>query len=402
MQSLKIRIEGDYWDSYIYMGRLYLWTFDNDLLIVNWDDLVLSKFDIYSEEFISDIFRQSHAFHNEFILKIMKINSVHNIISNLMDNYANKELTISINELNEYLYSKQKSPFKYLTIDMDIFNKKIYAATEEGLFSSTAHRSLNEKYLVSSRPQKLWDNKLFSINASGFGQISLSGGQTGLYEYNNNIDNIVPNSSIVENNIIQVSNKHSTFSNYSFISLYNSSTVESAELELYRWSERNNFNNAKKYFREYYKKFTEEEIFGQSSTNGLSWGLQDKIYRATSNGGLEIVSFDNNNEDESYFSNVKQVHLQEWKGKVVGGGVSHFGTIIECENALVVHHDNNTFTNISGAITKWRTFPRAKNYFNQLHVIHDNCLEVHAFYDDCLNRVGSQEYKIKYIDKYLK
>jgi len=44
MQSIKISIEGDYWDSYIYMGRLYLWTFNNDLLIVNWNQLISSIF----------------------------------------------------------------------------------------------------------------------------------------------------------------------------------------------------------------------------------------------------------------------------------------------------------------------------------------------------------------------
>jgi hypothetical protein len=291
-----------------------------------------------------------------------------------------------------------------LTTDLEIFNKKIYAATEDGFFTSTAHRSLSEKYLVSSRPKKLWDNRLFSINASGFGQISLSGGDTGLYEYNRNQENIVQGLKKVDENIVQISESHSTFSNYSFISLYNSSTIEKAELELFNWNDTSSSQifNGQKYVRKFSKKFTEDQIFRNNTNNGLSWGRQDKIYRANELGELEVVSFNNSNEDENYFSDVNKIYLQKWNGKVLGGGASHIGTIIECENALVVLHDNDGFTNIPGSVTKWRTFPRAKNYFNQLHVIQDNSLEIYAFYNDYLNNANMQEFKIKYIDKYLK
>lgn len=402
MQPLKISIEGDYWDSYIYMGRLYLWTFDNDLLIINWDQLIAHLFNNIAEEFISDIFTKSHTFHNESILKIMKIEQVNNVISSMFESFSNKNLVIKKDKIQDFIYKIQASPFKDLTSDLEIFNKKIYAATDEGFFSSTAHRSLNEKYLVSSRPQKLWDNKLFSINASGFGQISLSGGDTGLYEYNNNEENIVQELKKVDTKIIQISESHSTFSNYSFISLYNSSTIGNAELELFNWNNSNQIFNSNKYIRKFSKKYTEKQIFGNSTQKGLSWGLQDKIYRANDEGGLEVVSFNNNDEDENYFSNVNKIHLQKWKGKVIGGGVSHIGTIVECENALVILHNNNDFTNISGSVTKWRTFPRAKNYFNQLHVIKDNYLEIYAFYNDFFNDLNTQEFRIEYIDKYLR
>lgn len=405
MQPLKISIEGDYWDSYIYMGRLYLWTFDNDLLIVNWDQLIEYLFRDRGGEFISDIFTKSHSFHNESIVKIMNIEEVHRIISSLFANFQNKELVVTEEEIQNFLYAKQSSPFKSLTSDLEIFNKKIYAATEEGFFSSTAHRNLKEKYLVSSRTKKLWDNRLFSINASGFGQISLSGGDTGLYEYNNNEENVVQGMKEVDNKIIQISENHSTFANYSYISLYNSSAIGAAELELFNW-ESDNVNlghmfNERKYKREFSEKFTEEQIFRSSSRSGLSWGLQDKIYRANEEGELEVVSF-NNYEEENYFSSPKKIRLQEWKGKVIGGGVSHVGTIVECENALVIICDNTNFVNIPGSITKWRTFPRAKNYFNQLHVVQDECLEIYAFYSDFLNKVSAQEFQIKYIDKYLR
>ena len=40
MQPVKINIEGNYFDCQIYSGRLYLWTFDGDLKVIDWNALV--------------------------------------------------------------------------------------------------------------------------------------------------------------------------------------------------------------------------------------------------------------------------------------------------------------------------------------------------------------------------
>ena len=40
MQPLKITLYGNYYDCQLYRGRLYLWTFDGDLRIYDWDRVV--------------------------------------------------------------------------------------------------------------------------------------------------------------------------------------------------------------------------------------------------------------------------------------------------------------------------------------------------------------------------
>ena len=45
MQPAKISIIGDFIDSQIYRGRLYLWTLDGTLCTYNWNDIVDSLYD---------------------------------------------------------------------------------------------------------------------------------------------------------------------------------------------------------------------------------------------------------------------------------------------------------------------------------------------------------------------
>ena len=42
MNPAKITIEGNYWDCQIYRGRLYLFTMDGAIKIINWNKLIES------------------------------------------------------------------------------------------------------------------------------------------------------------------------------------------------------------------------------------------------------------------------------------------------------------------------------------------------------------------------
>lgn len=140
-----------------------------------------------------------------------------------------------------------------------------------------------------------------------------------------------------------------------------------------------------KYKRSFKEDINERKIFKSAGDRDfLSWGVDDKIYRATDY-GFEIVRFKNRpnkEEGEDYFTQVQSLNLQVWKGKVIDGGASYFGTIVECENALVVLLSNGQTKTIEGPITRWRIYPRSMNYQNHLHVIKDDRLEIFSFNQD--------------------
>ena len=40
MHTLKVIVPGEFYDSQIYNGRLYLWKIDGSLITIDWDKLV--------------------------------------------------------------------------------------------------------------------------------------------------------------------------------------------------------------------------------------------------------------------------------------------------------------------------------------------------------------------------
>jgi hypothetical protein len=78
----------------------------------------------------------------------------------------------------------------------------------------------------------------------------------------------------------------------------------------------------------------------------------------------------------------RTIELSPWKGQVVSGAVALFGTVIECENALVVVPSEGITMTFPGEVVNWRIFSRSIQYENQLHLIYDDRLEILSFNQD--------------------
>lgn len=200
MQPLRIQILGDYLDCQIYRGRLYLWTFDGELKVFNWDKIV--------ESFIkSDLERLSIylAFSNGSLLYksdlslIFKDREFKDLLYSKTRSLEGKEYIITEKGSDKFLFGEQDIPGGLLPIDTELYGNKLYFVNDTGLHVSSAHRT-SKKYPVSSRPLMLWDNKIISIKASKGPQMALSGGNSGLFELDlsDNDDDPYFNSSLKE------------------------------------------------------------------------------------------------------------------------------------------------------------------------------------------------------------
>ena len=389
MQPVKLTILGDYIDCQIYRGRLYLWTFDGRIKVYKWYDLVNSlpkkDNDIIALKFC---FLDGNYLYKNDLVDLFVDKEFKTILLRKFTSVAEQSYQLTSKQADKFLFGEQDTPQNILPTDTEIYSNKLYYITEQGLFSSSAHRD-NKKYPISSRPSKLWDCNLLSIKANKYPQLALSGGSEGLFEFNlSNSDNDVwdrkdPN---------QISKGHSSFANYTFWSIYNSSLVDKSYMALFSLNKSNEqeepedvFSFKSNYKREYKEIINESKIFkiGKNEKH-LSWGVEDKIYRAT-DFGFEIVKFNNKpkeDQGEKLFTPIQSVNLHPWKGKVIDGGTAYFGTIVECENALVVMLSNGEFVTIEGPITRWRVYPRSLNYENQLHVIKDDRIEIYSFNQD--------------------
>lgn len=265
-------------------------------------------------------------------------------------------------------------------------SNKLYFIHEKGLFSGSAHRDKSDKFPVSSKPSKLWDCNLLSIKANKYPQLALSGGNEGLFELNM-ASSLPTNLQRMEQKspIYQISNHHSSFSNYSFLSIYNTSLIEKSFLALFKWNMIKDSKDINKPFRDFDVNVSDNEIFKTNNNDHfVSWGIEDKIYKAT-NSGFEIIKYNNyakKENGEEKFTKLSSTSIHAWEGKVINGGTAYFGNIVECENVLIVIQSNEKKITIKGPITRWRVYPRSMNYENHLHVILDDRIEIYSFNHD--------------------
>lgn len=410
INPLKISIKGDFWDCQIYRGRLYLWTFDGDLLVYDWEKFIDSLIQDDVERLALECaFNRGDYLYNSDMSLLFKDREIKKILKKKFKLISRNRYEYEGKDIREFLYGHQPNPFKELAIDTDIYNNKIYSITEEGLLSSTAHRS-NKKYPVSSKFRKLWDCPLLSINVSSGGRIALSGGSEGLYEYDIHDRGRFNSNLFKRDNIaIQLSEKHSVFSNWSFSSIYSTSDVSESFMAAFCWEDSElddidlmfNFNRISSNGNSlsYKGNFSEQDIFKNAQHNRISWGSNEKLYRVNDN-GLDVVDFTqkylSDGEVSSPFSEVRRLEFQPWKGKIIAGGTANFGTIVQCEYALVVLLSDGSFYNIPGEVTRWRVYPRSHRYENHLHVIFEDRIDIYSFNNDYFVEQDKKDYGIRY------
>lgn len=412
INPIKVSIRGDYWDCQIYRGRLYLWTYNGDLLVYDWvkfvDSLIEDDMDRVA---IECALNRGDYFYKKEMSLLFNDKEVKELLLKKFTKVASKQFEFEENEIEEYLYGHQLNPFKELSIDTDIYNNKIYSITEEGLLSTTAHRN-NKKYPVSSRNKKIWDCPLLSIKVSKGGRIALSAGNEGLFEYDiHNRVGFNKELTKVDNVAYHLSKQHSIFSNWSFSSIYSSSDVKESFMSAFCWEEDNTENNHI-FINEVLKNkgdkklsfkgnFLDKDIFKNSQPKRLSWGGNEKLYRVNDN-GLDVVTFTQTllktGEESSPFSEVNNIEFQAWKGRIIAGGTANFGTIVQCEFALVVLLSNGSYYNIPGEVTRWRVYPKSHRYENHLHVIFEDRIDIYSFNNDYFVDQDKKHLGMKYSD----
>ncbi|NID13361.1 hypothetical protein [Fibrivirga algicola] len=403
MQPVKISIEGDYIDCQVYSGRLYLWTLDGALKVYNWysvvESLIEKEVDRLTFEYC---FLQNDKLYKSSIMELIAVDyEFRNLFSRKFKRVASKEYVIREVEMFDFLIGEQDTPTNIIPTDTEIYGSKLYFINEMGLFSTDAHRKKGLKP-VHGKPEKLWDCNLLSIKANKYPQIGLSGGDQGLFELNM-ADSVGEDLKQVESTapIFEISTEHSSFSNYTFLSLYNSSLVSKSFMVKFKWNiKEDELTGRKSYTRNFEKNVYEDVIFDESADKkSISWGVGDKIFRASSN-TFEVVKYlykPKAYKGEQSFSKLKSVEFAPWKGDVIAGSTSSFGTIVECENALVILLSDNNFFTIEGPITRWRTYPRSLNYQNHLHVILEDRIDIYSFNQDYFQKQGTKIMGIEHI-----
>lgn len=388
MQPLKITIEGDYFDSQIYSGLLYLWCIDGSIKTIDFNQLVFSLIEKKEDLFAYYCaFLDGRYLYKSGISNLLSDPEFKNLLLNKLKRINSHNLVIYKKDLEKHILGEQDLAGNIIHIDSEIYKNKIYISNDIGLFTFSIRSGTI--YPVSTVGKKIWDTKILSIKANFYSQFALSAGSDGLYELNKsnlrykNLKKVDSTSPIYE-----ITTGHSNVANYNSLSLFNTSFIGESSLFLFGWTKKDE-TVENRHSGKILKKSISFNGFFNKKNKSISWGSDDKIYSIQGN---TIHAYKYNTESESSeedlepFKKIGEKKLKKWPGEALFGSNSIFGVIVECDDSLLVLRSDDELILIDGPVTRWRTFPRSRNYENHLHVINDNSLEIYSFYHDFIKR----------------
>ena len=159
IQPIRLTILGDFWDSQIYKGRLYLWDMNNTVRIYNWESFVESlalgglRLPFTCAFSRGDLLYQP----SEISSVVFDDPDVRQLLYAKFNKISESDLVFSLKTLDKHLMGIQDSPFNALHDDSALYRDTIYALTDSGLYAAKAHKASRFKNKVDRNSEKLWD-----------------------------------------------------------------------------------------------------------------------------------------------------------------------------------------------------------------------------------------------------
>lgn len=384
MQPLKINIIGNFYDSFIYNGNLLLWDINGDIICLNWDELLHEKFSSSKDTFAyTCAFLQGDYLYGDRWKLFFNDPEIKRLVEKRFSSLSDNPIEITLSDSkNTKFIQKYNNPFPFPHSDCLIYRNSsspkpnFYLSNTKGIFISPYYKRPNHIFNKSKNLKQISDIPCFNLSAN-VSTIAMSCGDEGVYK--------VDTHNITEIN--NISKEHSSWINWAFSDVYSSSYYTSGflieseieeEQNIYDWQ------TEKQPLKFLGKESNIGEVF---NSNGLSWGVNDKICMID-NGILKIFRYNRHwkkkdKEKFEYLTTIKDKVL-DLKG-IIKADSAPWGYILEYKSKLIILKSNNQLESISHRdqeITNWRIFPRSVRYANQLHVIFDKHISIYSFNED--------------------
>lgn len=376
---VKLTIAGDFWDSQIYSGKLFLFTCDRRVLQLNWRSFI-SQLPVAPElKVAAEIaFLGNRALYDHGAQMLLRDPDVRKLLlakftklSVLNHDWEEEELEW-LSEIDNEL------PFPHN--DSDIHYSTLYTGSSEGIHS----REINGNSLLERS-----DVPALAL-AAKFHTVAWAAGDEGLYE--------LDDGRISETRISELPCVRCEWSYASIVAAGPNNRIYVAEFD--RSRNRQTGSDRSGIVRRLERVITEDELFGQASqgTGGVTWGARNRLFRFTGN-QIQVLSCTSGPETRTAKKGLRfqgegsiQAAARMTQDAVVSARVAPFGSVVELNDGLLVIPTKGEVLFLPGEPTNWRVFPRAKDYVNQLHVVYEDHLDIIAFTHDYF--VSDQSSKI--------
>ena len=385
MPALRLTIPGQYWDTQLYKGRLYLFDRDGGILTLNWDKLIdlMPTHDNLKLALIC-AFKRSDYLYNLAATGILRDKDIRALINKRFSVLAEHTLEVDKRQIQRASSGQQDNKFPFPHADSTIYYNRLFVTSQSGIFEAACDGSTNPP--VSTKIEELWGGPGLALGAS-YGSLAIAAGEEGLWEYalRGEFGWITK----YKENPHRVSKQHCSESQWAFHSIYGSSFNGSGVLASYEKDESSDEGHK---YRKFDKLVSEQEIFSDFEEQDsqmkkpavyYSWAAQDKICQAA-NGTIRVAKYQPYSKKENPTKSFGSLELGNHDGEVVSAKVALFGTIVEYDSGLIVLTSDEDRYFIPGEAVSWRVFPRSRHYENHLHIIYDDRLEVYSFNHDYL------------------
>lgn len=350
----KIKIEGDFIDSFIYSGTLFLVDTQLKLTSYAWHDL------LNVTNCPSDLNLTLHqCFSNMRMQNIYNLDDSYTIYNNILNQHCCDELFLDS-----------------WPTDLDIYNNNFLISSNNGIqtFKFNRENSLSAKVKFENKVNTLWSNKVFELAVGNLDRLIISCGSMGAFElFTNSYSQykLESEKQLNEEEWIGCEWDNSTgiaiLKNQLKQELLKFENLDQEHLKVLTDQRDRN---------KYYKTIKEEDPIEYEIPNSTqkyinSWIFEDKVYLFSED--LDLYIYENNN-----LNKVSEIDkTQRPIGKIINSAKTHFGLVFEdMENLYVQNSDINILSN---KVTNWRTYPKSKNYQNHIHFIEDDNLTIQIF-----------------------
>lgn len=369
--ALDLKIEGDFIDSFIYSGVLYL--LDSEF-----------KFTSYSWNSLCDFILKRNRFKfsdAHYILDYSKDNRKKNTSRNYIDTY--------ISESEIFSLRKDMVEIHTWPSDVNIFSNKLYFSGDDGVFFiNTDHQKAE---FDKENIKKIFGMKSFSISPNTNNRIALAVGNEGVFtstlKYgiktpmevqvsdNTCIDidwvneNLFINSDnlVIENFCRIVSKKNAEF-NELFLKIREEIKSEFKENELIDSDKLKN-----KSYRRYMDFILDRrpETLKLDDTYKYGWSSGDCNFIINRNN--DIIAQNKISGHRVEFS------ISKLSSSLIKLRTSGCGTVMESNSGELFITSGNDVDRISNDFVSWRVYPRAKNHANHLHIINNENINIKIY-----------------------
>lgn len=379
---ISINIEGDFIDSFIYSGTLFLVHTDSKITAHSWECLI----DVALQENDQN---QAAALTYEF-LKDCRSDIP------LMDRTPR---TINIDKRQLENQKTFTLPLKGWPTDINIYANYFYIASEDGV--EELKFNWQSKTLELNNRFHVWRKYAYKVSPNDGHRLAIAAGSNGIitafprkdYIMDEDVTTIIEidshdcewiGSYLVANSL-----------NGSFVATFPELPKKPQEKDEHYWK----ILNLKK--REF--PITKKVKHDGEYPVVYAWVAGKRIFSLLSNGMLSIEHADvipqteqNNN---FYFPKDNEIDMGDRFSnatKILAARSGLFGTVIETGVDLYSVSENGTEV-VSNRPVSWRVFPRARNYLNHLHIVENDHLSIKAYFKAPISN-GGDKFGIRFED----